>query len=155
MARVDRASRVINASPARIFAALVDREALERWLPPSGMTGRFEHFDPRPGGSYRLVLSYEDAGGRGKTTSDSDVSEVRFVEVRPNEQLVEAVDFVSGDPSFAGSMTVTWDLLPAGEATHIEIRAEGVPVGISPADHAVGMASSLEKLAAFVEGRTD
>jgi uncharacterized protein YndB with AHSA1/START domain len=151
--RVDRASRVIGASPARTFAALIDREALEQWLPPSGMSGRFERFDPWPGGSYRLVLSYVDVGGRGKTTSDSDVAEVRFVEIRPNKLLVQAVDFVSDDPSFAGTMTMTWHLRPAGEATHVEIRAENVPVGISPDDHAVGMASSLENLAAFVEAQ--
>ncbi len=151
MTRVDRASGVIGASPAEIFAALIDRDALEQWLPPSGMSGRFETFDPRPGGSYRLVLSYDDGGGSGKTTSDSDVSEVRFLEIRPNEQLVVAVDFVSDDPSFAGTMTMTWELREAGAGTHVEIRAENVPTGISPDDHAVGMASSLDNLAAFVE----
>jgi uncharacterized protein YndB with AHSA1/START domain len=151
MTRVDRASRVVRAGPAQVFEALVDRQALEQWLPPAGMSGRFETFDLRPGGSYRLALSYDDAGGRGKTTSDSDVSEVRFVEIRPNEQMVVAVDFASDDPSFAGTMTMTWELRPVGEATHVEIRAEHVPVGISAADHAVGMASSLDNLAAFVE----
>lgn len=149
--RVDRASRIIGAPPARIFAALIDLESLEKWLPPAGMSGRFEHFDPRPGGSYRLALSYDRADGRGKTTSDSDVVVVRFVEIQPNARMVQAVDFVSDDRSFAGTMTMTWELRPTAEATHVEIRAENVPAGISPADHAVGMTSSLEKLAAFVE----
>lgn len=153
MTRVDRAARVIDASPARTFAALIDRQALEEWLPPSGMTGRFEHFDPRPGGSYRFVLSYGDAGVRGKTTPDSDVAEVRFLEITPNELMVQAVDFISDDPSFAGTMTMTWELRPTGEATQVEIRAENVPAGISPDDHAVGMASSLENLATFVEAQ--
>ena len=151
MPRVDRADRVVRAGPARTFAALIDRDALEQWLPPAGMSGRFETFDPRPGGSYRLVLSYDEPGSSGKTTSDSDVSEVRFVEIRPDERLVVAVDFVSDDPAFAGTMTMTWELRPAGAGTHVEVRAENVPAGISPEDHAAGMASSLDNLAEFVE----
>ena len=146
---------MIPANPARTFAALIDREALEVWLPPSGMSGRFEHFDARPGGSYRLVLSYDDAARRGKTTSQSDVADVRFIEIRPHELLVQAVDFVSDDPSFSGTMTMTWELRPAGEATHVEVRAEDVPIGIRAQDHTVGMASSLDNLAAFVEAQGD
>jgi uncharacterized protein YndB with AHSA1/START domain len=44
-----------------VFAALTDPKAVVVWLPPDGMTGRFEHFDARPGGSYRLGLTYADA----------------------------------------------------------------------------------------------
>ena len=55
---------------------LLDRDALMAWLPPRGMTARFERFDPRPGGSYRLVLTYADASATsGKATPDSDVVE--------------------------------------------------------------------------------
>ena len=61
MSRTDRASRVIAAPPGRVWAALVDPGALMAWLPPGGMTGRFERFDLRPGGSYRMVLTYADA----------------------------------------------------------------------------------------------
>jgi hypothetical protein len=80
--RTDRASRVIAAPPDRVYAALVDPEALTMWLPPAGMTGVFERFDPRPGGSYRLVLTYADAStSRGKATADTDVVESRFVDI--------------------------------------------------------------------------
>jgi uncharacterized protein YndB with AHSA1/START domain len=61
MARTVTASRIIAAPPDRVYAALVDPEALSAWLPPDGMSGRFERFDARPGGSYRLVLTYTDA----------------------------------------------------------------------------------------------
>jgi uncharacterized protein YndB with AHSA1/START domain len=57
MPREDRASRVIPAESENVYAALVDPEALMDWLPPAGMTGIFERFDARPGGSYRLVLT--------------------------------------------------------------------------------------------------
>jgi hypothetical protein len=55
--RTDTASRVIPASREEIFAALTDADALTAWLPPAGMTGRFDHFEARPGGTYRLILT--------------------------------------------------------------------------------------------------
>ena len=59
MPRADRASRVIAAPPEKVYAALTDPEALVAWLPPEGMSARFDRFDARPGGSYRLVLLQE------------------------------------------------------------------------------------------------
>ena len=74
---------------------------------------RFERFDPRPGGGYRMVLDYDEpSGGRGKSTADSDVVEARFVELEPDRRVVQAVDFVSDDPAFAGTMTMHWELEP-------------------------------------------
>ena len=152
MPRTDRASRVIAAPVGRVYAALTDREALEGWLPPEGMTGRFEVFDPTPGGSYRLVLTYEDpSGAPGKATADADVVEARFVELVPDERVVQAVDFVSDDPAFAGTMTMTWLVTAVEGGTRVDITAQDVPGGISPEDHAAGMSSSLANLAAWVE----
>jgi uncharacterized protein YndB with AHSA1/START domain len=151
MARTDIASRAIAASPERIYAALVDAEALQAWLPPRGMSGRFEHFDARPGGSYRLILTYADAAGApGKSTADSDVVDVRFLELVPGSRVVQAVDFVAEDPAFSGTMTMTWTLAGGAGETRVEIRADGVPEGISAEDHAVGLQQSLENLAAYV-----
>src|SRR5690348_6588988 len=152
MPRTDRASRVMAAPPGRVWAALVDPGALLAWLPPGGMTGRFERFDARPGGSYRMVLTYPDASGApGKATADSDVVEARFVDIVPGEHVVQAVDFVSDDPANAGTMTMTWAVAAVDGCTRVDIIAEGVPDGISAEDHAVGLASSLAKLAAYVE----
>ena len=152
MPRTDSASRVIAAPPERVWAALVDPDALLAWLPPGGMTGRFERFDARPGGSYRMILTYPDASGApGKATADSDIVEARFVDIVPGEQVVQAVDFVSDDPAYAGTMTMTWKLAPDGAGTRADIVAEDVPDGISAEDHAAGLASSLANLAAYVE----
>ena len=116
------------------------------------MSGRFEWFDARPGRSYRLVLTYEDALSRpGKATADSDIVEARFVDIVPGARVVQAVDFVSDDPLFSGTMTMTWELSPDPDGTVVEIRADDVPSGVRPSDHATGMASSLAKLAALVE----
>ena len=99
----------MDAPLDRVFNALVDREALETWLPPGDMTGYFELFDPTPGGSYRLVLTYTDpAGSPGKTSGDADIVDARYIDIVPNDRVVQAVDFVSDAPEFAGTMTMTW-----------------------------------------------
>lgn len=153
MPRTDKASRVIAASPPRVYAAFVDPEALAAWLPPHGMTARFERFDPRPGGSYRLVLTYADASGApGKAAADTDIVEARFVDLVPDVRVVQEVDFVSDDPAFAGTMTMTWQLTAVDGGTRVDITADDVPDGISAEDHAAGLGSSLAKLAAHVEG---
>lgn len=151
MTRTDRASRVIAAPPERVFAAMVDPEALATWLPPDGMSGRFDRFDARPGGSYRLVLTYDDASNApGKATPDSDIVEARFVDVVPGARLVQAVDFVSDDPAHAGTMTMTWEITATGDGARVEFRAEDVPDGISAEDHAAGLRSSLANLASYL-----
>lgn len=153
MPRTDTASRVIAVPKERVYAAFVDPEALATWLPPNGMRGRFEQFDPRPGGSYRLVLTYVEASASpGKATADSDIVEARFVDLVPGERVVQAVEFVSDDPSYAGSMTMTWKTTAVDEGTRVEFIAADVPVGISAEDHQAGLASSLENLATYLEG---
>jgi uncharacterized protein YndB with AHSA1/START domain len=154
MGRTDAASRVIAAPRERVFAALVDPDALTAWLPPDGMSGRFERFDARPGGSYRLVLTYADASSApGKATADSDIVEARFVDVVPNVRVVQAVDFVSDDPANAGTMTMTWEVTPVDGGTLVDFRADDVPPGISADDHAAGLNSSLSNLARYTEGK--
>jgi uncharacterized protein YndB with AHSA1/START domain len=143
---------VVAAAPDRVHAALVEADALLQWLPPGGMTGRFERYDARPGGGYRLVLTYDDAGSAGKSTPDSDVVEARFVEIVPGARVVQAVEFESDDPAYSGTMRMTWSLDPVEGGTRVEIRAEDVPPGISAEDHAAGLASSLRNLADYLTG---
>ena len=152
MPRTDSGTRVMAAPLDRVWAALVDPGALVAWLPPGGMTAKFERFDARPGGSYRMVLTYADAvGAPGKATADSDIVEARFVDIVPRDRVVQAVDFVSDDPAFAGTMTMTWQVSAVNAGTRVDIIADDVPDGISAADHAAGISSSLEKLAGYVE----
>lgn len=95
-----------------------------------------------------MVLTYTDPSvGRGKATADSDVVEVRFVDIVPGVRIVQAVDFVSDDPAYAGTMTLTWEVTPVDGGTRVDTTADDVPDGISPRDHVVGLTSSLVNLA--------
>jgi uncharacterized protein YndB with AHSA1/START domain len=152
MSRTDTATRVIAAPPDRVYGALVDPDALAVWLPPDGMSGRFERFEARTGGSYRMILTYAEASTPpGKATADSDIVEAQFVELVPGVRVVQAVDFVSDDPSYAGTMTMTWEVAAADQGAEVTFRADNVPSGISAEDHAAGLASSLANLAAYLE----
>ncbi|MEI5584147.1 MULTISPECIES: NUDIX domain-containing protein [unclassified Agromyces] len=152
MSRTDFASLLVHADRATVFAAFTSPDALASWLPPAGMRGRFERFDLRGGGSYRLVLTYDDtAGAPGKTDADSDVSEVRIARVVPGELVEQLVDFESDDPAVQGTMRMTWRLRDADGGTLVEFEARDVPRGIRARDHAEGLTSSLANLAAYLD----
>lgn len=152
MPRTDKATRVVAAPAEKVYASLVDPDALLAWLPPEGMSGRFEQLDLRPGGTYRLVLTYADtSASRGKATAESDIVEARFVDIVPGVRVTQAVDFVSDDLAFAGTMTMTWELTEVAGGTRVDITADDVPDGISEEDHAAGLASSLANLAGYLE----
>lgn len=145
--RIDTAEKTIPAPPSAVYAAFSAPGAMERWMAPAGMTATMLHFDFREGGSYRMRLTYGDAGGRhGKTTQDSDAVEVRFTRLAEGREIGQAVDFESEDPGFRGTMRMTWVFEPEGEGTRVTVRAEDVPAGIKPEDHKAGMESTLENL---------
>jgi uncharacterized protein YndB with AHSA1/START domain len=69
-----------------------------------------------------------------------------------DDRVVQAIDFQSDDPSFAGTMTLTWTVSEADGGTRVDIRADHVPPGIAAEDHAAGMTSSLSNLATYLAG---
>ncbi|SDJ77499.1 SRPBCC family protein [Streptomyces indicus] len=154
MPRTDRAERLIAAPRTRVYDALLDRNSLETWLPPAGMSGRIDQWDPRPGGGFRMVLTYLDpSDSPGKSSDATDVVHVHFADLLPPELVVQQAVFTSDDPSFAGTMTMTWHLTaPDAGSTHVTVTATNVPPGIDQAVHEAGIASSLGNLAGFVEG---
>jgi len=152
MARTDRASRVLAAPQERVYGALVDQHAVEQWLPPDGMSGRIEHWDPRPGGGFRMVLTYLDpTDAPGKSSDATDVVDVVFADLVPPLRVVQLAVFESDDPAYAGTMTMTWRLKPTGGGTEVTVTATDVPSGIDQATHEAGIASSLANLATYVE----
>jgi len=150
--RVDSASRLISAAPEMIYRAFAQPGALEQWLPPGNMRGTMLHFDFHEGGSYRMRLIYtEPQHGQGKTSDDADEVEVHLTRLEDGRRIEQEVTFESADPAFAGLMRMTWTFEPKGNRTLVTIRAEDVPEGIRPEDHAAGLNASLANLAEFVE----
>jgi len=116
------------------------------------MTAKIFRFDPRPGGGYRMAFVYDGAEvSQGKSSANADIFEGRFVELIPDEKIVEAVTFETEDPAFGGTMTITTRLTPVRDGTKVTFTAENVPAGISEADHKAGMESTLKNLANLLE----
>ncbi|MPZ39891.1 MAG: hypothetical protein GEU95_17890 [Rhizobiales bacterium] len=113
------------ASPQTAYRAFLDPEAVASWRTPEGMKGRVHAFEPREGGTFRMSFTYTDAGhaARGKTSEHADVFHGRFVELVPDERIVEAVEFETDDPAFAGAMTVITGIMYVGNAPKIRISA--------------------------------
>ena len=155
--RIDTSSLLIRAPSSKVYEAFSSPGAMEEWLPPPNMTGKMLAFDFRPGGRYRMRLTYkEPSQGTGKTSSDSDEVEVRLAQIDPGYRIVQEVDFESDDPSFGGTMRMTWIFESTDHGTLVSVRAENVPKGIRAEDHQAGLDSSLANLARFVErGRGD
>ncbi|KOG43259.1 SRPBCC family protein [Streptomyces resistomycificus] len=152
MSRTDRAGRVIAAPPATVYDALLDRDSLEAWLPPEGMRGQIQRWDPRPGGGFRMVLTYLDpADSPGKTSEATDVVDITFADLTPPQRVVQQAVFEADDPSYAGTMTMTWHLVGTDDGTEVTVVATHMPPGIDQAAHEAGIASSLANLAAYVE----
>ena len=149
--RRDVASRLIKASPLAIYDAFVTREAVAKWLPPQGTTMAIQVFEPHRGGRFQMTLTFAATPGKSMANTDGVVG--RFVELVPPQRIVQAFEFDSPDPAFAGTMTMRWVLEAAAGGTVVTVVAENVPPGISQADHEIGMNSSLAHLAAYVESR--
>jgi uncharacterized protein YndB with AHSA1/START domain len=148
--RTDRAAYRVAAPPSTVYRALVDPSALVQWLPPRGMTGQIDVYDPRPEGRFQMTLTYDQADAVGKTAANRDVIEAEFVTLTPDEKIVQRVNFKSDDPQLAGNMIMSWILRPVDNGTEVSVVCENVPAGISEHDHADGLQSSLENLADYL-----
>ncbi|SDZ85260.1 Uncharacterized conserved protein YndB, AHSA1/START domain [Thalassobacillus cyri] len=150
--RIDTASRKIMASPQTIYQSFLNPESLITWLPPKGMSGHIDRFEPREGGAYKVTLTYEtEHSNPGKTTEKTDVAQGEFLELVPDKRIVQSVKFNSEDPSFSGEMIQTWFLEAIIGGIKVTIVCENVPEGIGKEDHDMGLRSTLENLAIFTE----
>lgn len=150
MPRVDTLTRHIPADPHAVYTAWLDPQALAEWLPPTGMTARIDEFEPRVGGRYVMTLTYEDATFDGKSGDNTDVVHGIFTRLEPDRVIAQQNVFDSPDPAFAGTMTMTWTLVPADAGTEVTVTCTEVPDGIAQADHLDGIGSSLQNLANYL-----
>lgn len=149
--RSTRVSRHVKAPRARVYAALIDANAVAKWKVPTGMTCHVHAFEGREGGTFRISLTYDASTQAGKTTAHTDTYWGRFVELVPNERVVEVDEFETADPGLRGEMKVTITLVEANGGTDVLGVHEGLPPGVSIADNEVGWQSALARLAALVE----
>ncbi len=149
--RSTRVSRHVKAPRAKVYAALIDANAVARWKVPAGMTCHVHEFEGREGGTIRISLTYDASGDAGKTTAHTDTYRGRFVELTPNERVVEVDEFETADPALRGEMKITISLVDSDGGTDVLGVHEGLPPGVSIADNQAGWQSSLARLAALVE----
>lgn len=146
-----RVTRRIDAPPAAVYRALLDPDAVQRWMVPDGMTSEVHEFDVREGGRFRISLTYDERTDTGKTTEQTDSFHGRFVSLVPDTEVVQAIEFETDDPTLQGEMTVTYTLTPADGGTELTGLHEGVPPSVAPEDNELGWTMSLGKLATLVQ----
>jgi uncharacterized protein YndB with AHSA1/START domain len=145
-------SKVIQATPEKIYNAFTNPQALQVWMAPGNMTGKVHHWDLRVGGGYEMSLYYaeSDTKSKGKTSQKEDRYRARFVELVPFKKIVQAVTFDSNDPAFSGEMIVEVSFAPEASGTKVTFVFSNIPPGIKPEDNEAGTKSTLEKLARYV-----
>lgn len=146
-------SRIVKAPRHAAYRACLDPEAVAAWLAPDGMKGHVHVFDAREGGTFRMSLTYQNPqhSPSGKTSTDTDTFHGRFVELVPDERIVEVIEFESADATFAGEMKLTTSFADTDEGTEITLLCQDIPAGIRPEDNEMGCRSSLQNLAVLIE----
>jgi uncharacterized protein YndB with AHSA1/START domain len=146
-------TRRIQAAPGAVYAALLDPVAVARWKVPDGMRSEVHEWEPRPGGRFRVSLTYEGPArrARGKTHERTDTYAGRFVELAPGERVVEAIEFETAREDLRGAMRVMTTLTPVPAGTEVAVDHEGLPRGVPEADNRTGTEMALAKLAALLE----
>jgi uncharacterized protein YndB with AHSA1/START domain len=146
-----RAERHFRAPRAAIYRALLDADAVARWMVPDGMTSVVHAFDPREGGAFRVSLTYDAPDRTGKSSAHTDTYHGRFTRLVPDTEVVQVIEFETSDPAMRGAMTITFTLADAAGGTDLVAVHDDLPAGVSPADNELGWRMSLDKLAALVE----
>lgn len=150
-----RIHRHLAAPRHRVYAALLDANAVATWMVPPDMRSEVHNFEPHEGGEVRISLTYDAPDARGKTTRHTDTHHGRFLQLVPDEKVVQSVEFETDDPAMRGEMTIIYTLSDtANGGTDLLAVHDHLPPGISAADNELGWRLSLDQLAALVEVRS-
>jgi uncharacterized protein YndB with AHSA1/START domain len=134
--------RVLRASPEKVYRAFLEGDAMAKWLPPNGFTGKVHHLDAKVGGTYKMSFTNFSSG---KSHSFGGT----FLELTPH-QLIRYTDKFD-DPNMPGEIQTTITLKQVSVGTELNVVQEGVP-GIIPAEACyLGWQDSLVLLAKLVE----
>jgi uncharacterized protein YndB with AHSA1/START domain len=134
--------RVLSAPPERVYRAFLDPDAMAKWLPPHGFTGKVHSMDAKVGGGYKMSFTNLTTG-KGQSFGGS------YLELKPNE-LIKYVDKFD-DPNLPGEMLVTISLHKVSCGTEVKITQAGIPDVIPPELCYLGWQQSLSLLTLLVE----
>lgn len=134
--------RVFTSKPERVYKAFIDADAMAKWLPPNGFTGKVHEMDARVGGSYKMSFT-------NFSTGNSHSFGGEFVELVPNEKLSYTDKF--DDPNLPGEMRTTVSLKQVSVGTEVSIVQEGIPDAIPVEACYLGWQESLNLLKLLVE----
>ena len=137
-----RLHRILRTKPERVYRAFLDADAMSKWLPPNGFTGRVHHLEAKVGGTFKMSFT-------NFTTGKSHSFGGEYLELVPYERLRYTDRF--DDPNLPGVIQVTVTLKAVSCGTELNVAQEGVP-GIIPAEACyLGWQESLHLLAKLVE----
>lgn len=137
-----RLHRVLCAPPERIYRAFLDPDAMVKWLPPHGFTGKVHHIDAQVGGTYRMSFT-------NFSTGNSQSFGGTYITLIPHTQIQYINQF--DDPNLPGEMRVTVSLRPVACGTELQIVQEGIPAVIPVEFCYLGWQESMTMLAHLVE----
>ncbi|TNF35626.1 MAG: polyketide cyclase [Gammaproteobacteria bacterium] len=137
--------RVLRAPAERVYRAFLDADAMAKWFPPFGFTGKVHELDARVGGGYKLSFSNFSNGQHHSFGG-------KYLELVPNSRLRYSDAF--DDPSLPGEMQTTIQLKPVSCGTEINIIQSGIPAMIPTEMCYLGWQESLIQLAQLVEAET-
>jgi len=137
-----RLHRVLRAPPERVYRAFLDADAMAKWLPPHGFTGKVHHLDAKVGGTYKMSFTNFSGGGSHSFGG-------KFLELVPNERIRHTDKF--DDANLPGEMTTTVSLKKVSVGTEVTIVQEGIPEPIPAEACYLGWQESLTLLAQLVE----
>jgi uncharacterized protein YndB with AHSA1/START domain len=134
--------RVFRSTPERVYRAFLDPDAMVKWLPPHGFTGKVHQMDAKVGGTHRMSFT-------NFTTGKSHSFGGTYLELVPNERIRYTDKF--DDPSLAGEMQCTVTLREVFCGAEVSIVQEGIPEAIPAEACYLGWQESLTLLAQLVE----
>ena len=129
--------RVLRATPDRVYRAFIDPEAMAKWLPPNGFTGKVHSIEARVGGSYKMSF-------KNFTTGESHSFGGKFLELVPNERLRYTDRF--DDPNLPGEMQTTVTIKQVSVGVELNVVQEGIPEAIPAEACYLGWQESLTLL---------
>lgn len=134
--------RVLRAPAERIYRAFLNADAMAKWLPPHGFTGKVHEIKAEVGGTYRMSFT-------NLTTGHSHSFGGEFLELVPNQRIVHTDKF--DDPNLPGQMQTTISLKPVSVGTELTVVQQGIPDAIPVEGCYLGWQESLTLLAQLVE----